>query len=208
MEKNLLQGTLKEISQVSEHCKHKYERKTFTLCLTQMLICPQIPSSEVLPVFKELLVAAISNLKNQTESETKVLKSQARKDINIPENFGKSKPKKVEAEEESKMEQLSEGEDSEYEEDDDDSDFEDDSDYYKDSDDEFDDVFDLKVTLDMLNSPFNDMDEFKEFKAMVRHFCQQDLNFMVSIQNSMDQGKKDFLKDLMQYERVQVVNSG
>jgi hypothetical protein len=190
LEKNLFDGTFQEIVKVHQNFTHTYERKVFVLCLTKMLTSAFVPGEKIRVILKELLEASIFNLKQQREQEVKVVRTQAKKEINIPDNFGK-KPKAKKEEEEDKeeknaMEELSKDDDSEYEDDSEsgDSDLEDDG--FGHTDDEFDDAFDLKVTLDLLQSPFGKQDEYKEFKQMVQHFCHQDLSTMQSIENSMD----------------------
>lgn len=154
MEKNLFEGTFEEIIKSHENFTHSYERKVYVLSMTKMLRSPAVPGDQIRQILKQLLEGAIYNLKTQREQESKAVRNQAKREINIPDNFNKKSKKKEEeegGEEEEKrgaLKELSEGDDSNYDTDSEDDDLEDDG--LGHSDDDFDDAFDLKVTLDLL----------------------------------------------------------
>lgn len=97
LEKNLFTPTFNEIIAIHSHFSHTYERKVFVLCLNKMLTSPFVPGEQIRAILKELLEASIYNLNEQREQEVKVVRSLAKREINIPDSFGKkNKPKKAE----------------------------------------------------------------------------------------------------------------
>ena len=177
-----------------------YERKVFIIGLSNALNAEHLPQSvlqNMLMVMKEV-IKMLTTLK---ETEAKALKKAGKKEIKNEEEDEEEEEEDEDDEDEDEEEEedveieeskgqlthdLEEDEEDKEEktgrDDEDDEDSEDEE--PEEDEDEVDEVFDLNVTMDMLNAPFKKADEFAIFNHILRALHSKDatyINNMISI---------------------------
>jgi hypothetical protein len=77
-----------------------------------------------------------------------------------------------------------------------------------DEEDDLDEAFDLNVTMDMLRAPLKKADEFAIFNGQLRNLHTRDPGYVNNLLSQLDQGEKDFLKQLMETKRIKIEHKG
>lgn len=222
-QKNITTEVINELINVKLGCQTMYERKLMVCGMTKLVSSSVLPES-MRPLIGKVIQQIIQTLLQQKRIEAKEHKQRAIKEVRVENDDDEDDDESDEEDEDDEddsdidEEPQNEGDDENMEDNkeggeeslgfannnDNDEELKDDLDGTFDMD----EVFDLNVSLDMLNTPVKKEDEFKLFGSTIKQLHQrspQDFGQIVSCFSDKD---KEFCKELLQHQRIELVVNG